>query len=209
MSAEIGRPYWERHARRYDAATWILARPVPRMLELVAGAVRGRARVLEVGAGTGLVTTALASSADEVVATDYADAMVAKLAERVRSSALTNVRCEQADVYALPYEERSFDAVVAANVLHLVPDLPGALTALSRMLRPGGVLIAPTYCHAEHLRAKLVSRVFALTGFPGQRRFTSRALSAALEEATFVVTRRDTLPGLIPIAYVEASTGAS
>lgn len=205
MTEDSGRGYWERHARRYDVATRILARPIAPMLELVADAVRGRARVLEVGAGTGLVTTTIARVAGEVVATDYADAMVEKLADRVRSASLANVRCERGDIYALPYAGRSFDAVVAANVLHLVPDLPAALAALRRMLRPGGVLVAPSYCHAEHLRAKLVSRVFALSGFPGQRRFTAQTLCDALEAAALVLRRKATLPGLIPIAYVEAT----
>lgn len=49
--------------------------------------------------------------------------MVAALEQRVRDAGLMNVRCEQADLYALRFEDGAFDAVVAANVLHLVPDL--------------------------------------------------------------------------------------
>ena len=51
--------YWERHARNYDASLrWVLGRPLPRMLELTSEAVRGKGRVLEVAAGTGIVTSA-------------------------------------------------------------------------------------------------------------------------------------------------------
>ena len=118
------REYWERHAQKYDASLrLLLGRPLPKMLELTAAAVRGCDRVLEVAAGTGVVTTAIARSASTVVATDYAGAMVASLAQRVREAGLTNVVCEQANVYALRYRPGEFDAVVAANVLHLVPDL--------------------------------------------------------------------------------------
>jgi ubiquinone/menaquinone biosynthesis C-methylase UbiE len=42
---------------------------------------------------------------------------------------------------ALRFDDGTFDAVVAANVLHLVPDLPGALAALRRVLKPGGRII--------------------------------------------------------------------
>ena len=199
------RSYWERHAAHYDASLRILGRPFPRMLELTQAAVRGRARVLEVAAGTGLVTTALAEVAGEVVATDYASAMVEVLERRVRELGLANVRCEQADIYALRFEPGSFDAVVAANVLHLVPDLDGALRALKRVLRPGGKLITPTFCHDETWLSAILSRAASLTGFPSHRRFTARSLREALESFGAHVDRAETLAGLVPIGYVEST----
>lgn len=198
------RSYWDGLAKTYDRSMTLLGRPMPRTIALTAEAVRGSARVLEVAAGTGLFTEALARSANEVVATDYAPAMVEALERRVRAAGLANVRCETADLYALPYAPGSFDAVVAANVLHLVPDLEGALAALRRGTKPGGLLVVPTFCHDETLRSRLFSRLMALTGFPGHRRFDTARLRAALEAAGATVTRVETIPGLLPIGYVEA-----
>jgi len=201
------RSYWEKHASHYDASLKLLGKPFPRMLELVEAAVRGRARVLEVAAGTGLVTRVLAKAAGEVVATDYASAMIEMLQRRVREEGLTNVRCEQADIYALRYDAGSFDAVVAANVLHLLPDLEGALAALRRVLGSGGKLIAPTFCHDQTWRSGILSRFASLTGFPSHRRFTAASLRAALEASGARIERAETLPGLISIGYVEATFG--
>jgi phosphatidylethanolamine/phosphatidyl-N-methylethanolamine N-methyltransferase len=207
MSAsETGRSYWERHAKRYDRSTRFLSRPVPRMLELAAEAARDKARVLEVAAGTGLITTAIAPVVGELIATDYAAAMVEQLEVRVRDAGLGNVRCEQADIYNLQFDSGSFDAVFAANVLHLVPDLEGALASLRRVLKPGGVLVAPTYLHDETFSASMLSRVFALTGFPGRRRFASTSLQLAVATAKFQTTRFETIPGPFPIGFVEAVT---
>ena len=140
------RDYWERHARNYDASLqWVLGRPLPRMSKLASEAVRGKARVPEVAAGTGIVTSAIAQTSDFVIATDYAAAMVEMLEQRVQEAGLKNVTCEQADIYALAYQAGEFDAVVAANVLHLVPDLTAALHALRSVLMPGGTLVAPTF----------------------------------------------------------------
>src|SRR3970282_875447 len=100
------------------------------------------------------------------VATDYAEQMVRLLAERVRAAGLDNVRCERADLYALTYEPGTFDVVVATNVLHLVPDLEGALAALRRVLRPGGKLVVPTYCHDETRLSWLVFPVLARPRLP-------------------------------------------
>jgi phosphatidylethanolamine/phosphatidyl-N-methylethanolamine N-methyltransferase len=198
-----GRAYWNRHARNYDRSMALLGKPLPRMLTLVAEAVSGLDRVLEVAAGTGLVTAAIARSARQVIATDYAPEMVAALKERVRRTNLANVRCERADVYALSFQPASFEAVVAANVLHLVPDLPGALDAFRRQLEPGGRLVVPTFCHDETALSWGVSRVLALTRFPGERRFRFATLHSALESAGLEVTRTELISGVIPIAYAE------
>lgn len=208
-SDEKGRAYWNLHSKNYDRSMALIGRPIPKMVELAAEAVRGVSRVLEVAAGTGMVTPALAREAREVIATDYAPAMVAALEARVRELGLHNVRCEPADLYALRFERASFDAVVAANVLHLVPDLPGALAALRGMLKPGGCLIVPTFCHDETVLSAIVSRLVAITGFPAHRRFTVRTLHAAMEAAGMVITRTETLDGPIPIGYVQGTFGAT
>lgn len=198
--------YWERHARNYDASMrWMLGQPMPRMLELTSDAVQGKGKVLEVAAGTGIVTVAIAQSSDSVIATDYAAAMVESLELRVRDAGLKNVTCEQADIYSLPYSAGEFDAVVAANVLHLVPDLATAIQALRSVMKPGGMLVAPTFCHDETKTSWLVSRLLAVSGFPGHRRFTMRSLRGALEENGLKISRAENLPGLIPIGFVEAS----
>ena len=203
MTNEKDRDYWERHSRDYDRSLRLLRRPLPRMVELTSSAVTDAARVLEVAAGTGLVTTAIAGVAHEVVATDYSSAMVAALELNVQSRSLANVRCEQADIYALSYEPASFDAVVAANVLHLVPDLEGAIAALRRVLRPGGKLVVPTFCHDQTIVSAIVSRLLSLTGFPSYRRFTARSLRRALERQGLRIATAETLGGLIPIGYVD------
>ena len=197
--------YWERHARNYDSSLrWVLGRPLPRMLKLSSEAVRGMGKVLEVAAGTGIVTSAIAQTCDSVVATDYAAAMVKVLEQRVKDAGLKNVTCEQADIYALSYQPGEFDAVVAANVLHLVPDLPAALQALRNVMKPGGSLVVPTFCHDETKASWLVSRLLAVSGFPGHRRFTLRSLRGALEENGLQMVEIELLPGLIPIGFVTA-----
>lgn len=204
LSPDPQRLYWDRLANRYDRSVRLLGGATARMALRASAAVAGRARVLEVGAGTGLVTRALANSAQRVVATDYSQAMVAMLQRRVEREDLGNVECVQMDLYAIPDELGSFDVVVAANLLHLVPDLPGALLALRRPLKPNGLLIAPTYCHAETRPARALSRLLAWAGLPSQRRFTTASLVQAIEAAGYSVQRSETLPGLLPIGYVEA-----
>jgi len=198
------RSYWDRAAPHYDRTAVVWGGPMPGMLERVRAALRGAGEVLEVAAGTGLVTVAIAAEARHVLATDYSAPMVERLAARVAAAGLTNVTCARADLYALDLAPGRFDAVVAANVLHLVPDLPAALAALVRVLRPGGLLVVPTFCHHETLVARSLSRLFYLTGFPSRRRFTVQGLGDAVARTGLEVVRLERIPGLFPIGHCEA-----
>jgi len=174
------------------------------MLELAVDAARGCGDVLEVAAGTGLLTAAIAPVVRSMIATDYAPAMVAQLEKRLRTDGVENVICQQADIEALTFPDHSFDAVIAANVLHLLPDLERSLASLRRVIRPNGHLIAPTYLHAETVGASLLSRLFGLTGFPGARRFDSSTLQKSIEEAGFRIATYEAIRGPFPIGFVDA-----
>lgn len=200
---EAGRSYWERHAKAYGRSLALLGRALPRVIERARDAARGAGEVLEVGAGTGAFTTSIATEVQRLIATDYSEAMVALLRERLTKERASNVECTRADLYSLPFETSRFDVVLAANVLHLVPDLPGALREMRRVLAPGGKLIAPTFCHDETTASWIMSRLIALTGFPGRRRFTSASLRGELERAGLRIGRHETVPGLIPIGYAD------
>jgi len=207
-SQDNGRTYWNRYAKNYDRSMLVFGRPLAEMAELAANAVKGARRVLEVGAGTGLVTMALAAAVQHVVATDYAERMLTVLQRRIRDAGVVNVTLQRADLSALPFEAHSFDAVVCANVLHLLPDLELALAAVRKVLKPGASFVAPTYCHGDTRLARAVSRVLAVTGFPVQQRFTFDGLRHSLEAGGLQVTRCVLLPGVIPIGYIEGVFGA-
>jgi|GEM_PF-19501 len=192
--------YWENHADRYKLAMWLFGRPIPEAVRRTTSLVKGADKVLEVACGTGLFTVGYAPHVGEVLATDYADAMMA--IARKRAAHLSHVRFDQRDINALGEADGSFDAVVGANVLHLLPDLELALGSLRRVLKPGGLLLVPTYCHDQTLRSKAVSAVLALGSFPGERRFTVARLSSALESAGFDVVEADVIPGLLPLGFV-------
>jgi phosphatidylethanolamine/phosphatidyl-N-methylethanolamine N-methyltransferase len=203
--------FWQRKAPQYDrVARGLFGRPLTRVLELTANGVASGDTVLEVAAGTGLITAVIAPRVRRVVATDYADNMLAILRERMKSAGISNVESARRNIYDLGYPAASFDIVVAGNVLHLVPDLERALDVLRHVLRPGGKLIAPTFVHDETRLSWVVSRLLVtLLGQPMSRRFTATSLRQALEQRGFRVTRAETIPGLIPLAYVESTATAA
>ena len=103
----------------------------------VAAAAPGR--VLELAAGTGVVTRHLAvmlGPSAEIVATDLNPAMLQEAARIVTAGA---VAWRQVDAMQLPFEKASFDAVVCQFGVMFFPDKPRAYTEARRVLRPGGL----------------------------------------------------------------------
>jgi ubiquinone/menaquinone biosynthesis C-methylase UbiE len=201
-----GDPFWARHARRYDQATLALNRNFEAMARDTAERVRDL-EVLELAAGTGLVTRELARTARRVVATDLSESMLAVLRGRLNAQGSTNVEVRAADATALDFADGSFDAVVAANLLHLLPDPGAALREMHRVLRPDGLLLAPTFCHGETLRAQAVSRLLGIAGFPIQQRFRSVELAELLRAAGFEGATPQVLPGWLPLGFAEGRKG--
>lgn len=109
--------------------------------ERVLNALRPRtgSRVLEIGCGTGHAACLIAERYGcHVTAVDIAPQMVATARAVVRERGLEDrVRCEQADITALPFEDGHFDHVLWQAVLMFV-DKPRALAEIRRVLRAGG-----------------------------------------------------------------------
>ncbi|MFQ1003430.1 class I SAM-dependent methyltransferase [Modestobacter sp. SSW1-42] len=91
-------------------------------------------RVLDLGAGTGLLTDRLLEAGHEVVAVDVSAGMLDQLRAR-----LPQVRAELGGAEAVPLADASVDAVVAGQAAHWFDPEPAA-AELRRVLRPGGVV---------------------------------------------------------------------
>jgi len=104
-------------------------------------------RILEVGSGKGSLAVRIAEAFHcELAALDSSAAMV----EASRSLGIKTIL---GDVRDLPFEDDSFDAVVAAWMLYHVSPLDQGLSEMARVLRPGGRLVAITNgkSHLEEL----------------------------------------------------------
>ena len=97
-------------------------------------------RVLEVAAGTGVVTRALSAALPEaaIVATDLNQAMIDQAAAIGTRRA---VDFRQADAQQLPFPDGTFDAVVCQFGVMFFPDKVRAYREARRVLKPGGTYL--------------------------------------------------------------------
>lgn len=99
--------------------------------------------VLDVGAGTGLLTLPVCEQAAEVWAIDIADSMCEYLRTKAASASFTNLTVATASADSLPLVDCCVDLVVSNYCLHHL-DADGkraALTEAHRVLRPGGRIV--------------------------------------------------------------------
>lgn len=107
-----------------------------------------RGTVLEIGAGTGLNLRHYPAGLDGLVLAEPAVRMGGHI-DLDRAPAGVPVRLEPAPAEYLPFEDASFDTVVATLVLCTVSDPRRAVGEIARVLRPGGRLL-----FLEHVRAE-------------------------------------------------------
>jgi ubiquinone/menaquinone biosynthesis C-methylase UbiE len=138
--AHAGREHHDpAHAARYDDKEDAnAASEVARLRELGLGA---GAVVVELGAGTGQFTVAVAPACARVVAVDVAPPMLARLEAKVAALGLANVEVARAGFLTYEHAGEPADVVYSRYALHHLPDFWKALALdrVRRMLRPGGI----------------------------------------------------------------------
>lgn len=130
--------YGEREAQRLlDQADSVMDL-VHRDTEFPSGSM-----VLEVGCGVGAQTVTIASQSPgaRIVSFDKAHNSATLAAQRVRAAGLQDVHVLTCDLFAAPFEPKSFDCIFVSYLLEHLPDPVGALVSLSTLLRPGGEVL--------------------------------------------------------------------
>ncbi|WP_194410681.1 demethylmenaquinone methyltransferase [Microbacterium cremeum] len=102
-------------------------------------------RILDLAAGTGASSVALARSGAYVVAADFSPGMIAEGTRRHRG--IPNLSFVEADATALPFGDEEFDAVTISFGLRNVVEPEKALREMLRVTKPGGRLVVCEFSH--------------------------------------------------------------
>lgn len=192
--------FWDKNAGRYNRFMRKDAAAYEQMYELLRPVVR-RKTVLELATGTGLIAKNIVNSAAHIEATDASSEMIAG-AKRDNQSAKLYFSVQ--DMFHLPYADGSFDVIVVANALHIVPEPEKALSEIRRVLKDDGVLVAPTFTHADNsFFGKVKAFFMKLAGFPLHSKWTSGEYLAFLRENGWTVRKSTVLKASFPLTYAE------
>jgi ubiquinone/menaquinone biosynthesis C-methylase UbiE len=97
-------------------------------------------RIMDYGAGTGLLTLKLQPHVGSITAVDTSPKMIEVLQEKIARCRISNIRTMLWNVESDPIWSADLDAVVASMVMHHIPDTQGALNRFYEMLKEGGIV---------------------------------------------------------------------
>lgn len=194
------RNFWDRTAIIYDRFMRRDAAAYDRMYALLRPVVRDKT-VLELAAGTGLIAKHIANAAEYIEVTDASEQMI-RQAERENHA--ENLHFSVQDMFCLPYADAAFDVVIVSNALHIVPQPEKSLREIKRVLKDDGVLIAPTFTHAENsFPGKIKAFVMNLASFPLHSKWTSEEYLKFLQQNDWTVRKSVVLKASFPLTYTE------
>jgi ubiquinone/menaquinone biosynthesis C-methylase UbiE len=180
-----------------------------RELEVVfdlAGPLSG-CRLLDAGCGDGVYAVQAARRGAHVTGVDISDAMLVAAKRRADDGGVS-VDFRIGDVQALPFNDGTFDIVVAVTTLCLVPHATAAMTELARAVAPGGRLVVgelgrwSTWAAWRRLRGWFGSPTWQHTTFYSARQLTNLIRRAGLKPER--VQGAVYYPPITPIARVLA-----
>ena len=218
IGGDAQRAFWSRVAERYDQVIdrQIGGRTRAMVLERVERE-SALGRMVEFGCGTGYYTRILAERADQVVATDLSQGMLA-LAQA--KAVARNVTFQQEDCQKTSFSDAQFDTAFMSLVLHFT-EPERTLAEMRRILKPGGRLILSNLDPwplkgLDRLRCRVRVLFEGIRGYRtkppkgfGSRVLDERRLTDLLRAAGFRVVSleriRDTARSSnIPVEYVKA-----
>ena len=192
--------FWDKVAGVYDIFVRIINKKTHKMLiKKTVSLFTDQDEVLECACGTGMLSAPVAGVCRHLTATDFSENMLKRAKKNCREG--DNISFTQADIMNLPFEDNSFDKVVAANVIHLLDEPMKALCELRRVCRNGGQLIIPTYINrTKGGKTSGFAKTVGKAGADFKRQFTFDSYKKFFADAGFKKSEYTFIDGKIPCA---------
>ena len=203
--------FWSKISRKYATDPIRDMDGYLRTLERTKSHLKPEDNVLEIGCGTGSTALLIAPHVTHITATDLSPGMIEIANEKLVSESIGNVTFKVAEVLDHSSDDASYDAVLAHNLLHLLPELDSALEYISSLVKPGGLFISKTVCAPEHggLRCTLINKVAipvmqAIGKAPFVNFITAETLERKMNDAGFDVIEKSDKIGMFTSRYIVA-----
>ena len=201
---QYNKNFWNRYAKIYDfEIDRFNSSAYSEMYRLMSEILIKEMKVLEIATGTGLIAVNIADFVQSITATDFSPKMIEAA---MKKRAPDNVHFLVEDAAALSFSDQSFDAVIISNALHIMPDPELVLKNIRRVLKPNGLLIAPTFSHGHLSNSawKLNTFILKMIGFESYSKWKPEEYVNFINQNGFSVQKWKVLKAGFPLVYLEA-----
>ncbi len=183
--------FWQRAAKFYSL---FLKNNKPyqdsfkKFSQLLAPYLNKNMRVLEIGCGIGQLSYLLADSVAHFVATDFSEEMI----KVCNKQSKPNLTFKVEDGGNLSFDDDSFQCVIIANVLHIVPNANQIIGEVKRVLQDDGIIFAPIFIDTSQ-KFNLTVWFMERLGFKTYQNKSEPEYIAFLEAAGLEIIYQDTI----------------
>ncbi len=196
------RRFWERSAGFYAGFMKRNAASYHHISERIRQCLNEEMKVLELACGSGQLTFLLADGVKHWEATDFSSAM---LEEAKKRNTQKNISFSVQDATNLPYADGSYDAVLVANALHIMPCPHQALEEIFRVLKPGGLLFTPTFIWKKGAAYGFGAWFLKGIGFQVFHKWNATEFANFVENKGFLITESAVIgSNITPMCYLAA-----
>lgn len=161
--------FWDASARDYDKSESRFEEIHRRSRENTRKHLTDNDAVLDYGCGTGTTACYLAPMVRSVHGIDISAAMIELASDKASHGGIENATFAKQEIFDEKLESESFDAILAFNVFHTVPDPDRVVARMHELLKPEGLVVSVTPCFRDrasfvgHLQILLV-RTLCMVG---------------------------------------------
>jgi ubiquinone/menaquinone biosynthesis C-methylase UbiE len=196
--------FWDRFADIYDSfISAIFSKTYKTILYNLDSEISITNNVLDIGTGTGIIPFSIYSKVTSVIAIDISPEMIQIAKQKQENSAIKNIDFQVQDSYKLTFPDKSFDIVIASNLLHLLYEPEKPINEVKRVLKENGVFIAPTLCAGENTKSRIIAGIIGtISGFSVVNKWSIQELKTMLTNCGFTVKKTVIIKDRFPLAYI-------
>jgi len=198
--------FWDKTAVKYSAMPTKDVPAYEKTMERTRSYLSENDAALELGCGTGSTALLLSGSVRHITVSDVSSKMIGIGRQKAKDQGVDNVDFMQSDVFGAPLNGRTFDVVMAFNLLHLIKDTPAAMARVRDLLKPGGLFISKSVCLSDSKRLLRVPLfVMEKIGLAPYVRFLKTTeLDAFVRDGGFQIIETGDYPASPPSHFIVA-----
>lgn len=202
MNDKSNKKFWNKFAKLYAPFMKKDKGVYDNVCEYIRPYLNRNMNVLELACGSGQLSFNLSKYAKNWIGTDFSEQMILEARKRGENENLT---FEVADATSLSFSDGEFNCVVIANALHIMPEPDEAMREIYRVLKPNGILSAPTFLWKEGTQSKFKKWIMSVVGFKMYQEWNKKQFKDFIEKYGFSVVEMNLIHGgLAPIGVMIA-----